>query len=560
MESILPNVEPTPETMALPIEDIDGYPGILSSPPPDFPSNQEPLQADSTSPQQAPPMVSQETVALPLEQITGSQAPPKAPGPLAPPQVFLPEDGMEQFGNFVLLNRVAFGGMAEVFRARLQGHVGFQRIVAVKRILPEYSEDPTFIQMFTDEARIAGSLTHPHIVQINELGEVDGIYYISMEFIDGIDLARVIKIRRTLEQPIPLGIILDITIPVCKALHYAHTALDPNNKPLNMIHRDVTPHNILISKKAEIKLTDFGIAKASQNISTTAVGELKGKLSYMSPEQAEGRPLDQRTDIFQVGIVLYEMLTLRKMFEGNSDKSVLHKIQNGLYPTPRQVTATIPELMEQITLKALAVDPKHRYQTAQELEQDLVKLRNNLPVQERSADVATFTTQILEQRDFLLAEMAANRGKPRPMSLANAPHQTPPIALGQQQTPGSETQARHVQTDKKKTAMLSGLIVFIMLVVGGVVGYFLLKEKPVPPQAPFSIQTRPPGAEVRLDGEKIGVTPLRINRPFDKQKHVLQLIKRGYRPFNHKFKLQHEGDGVDLFLSLNPNPKKRRKP
>ncbi len=563
----------TPPTMALPLEQVEGYlPQPPATPPTSTAFENLGLPMDGTSTQtqasdSEPPIV--ETVSLPLEQMTGSQKPPDNA------QSWSPEDGMERFGKFVLLNRIAFGGMAEVFRAKMEGAVGFQRIVAIKRILPEYSEDPTFIQMFTDEARIAGSLTHPHIVQINELGEVDGIYYISMEMIDGIDLARVIKIRRTLGMPIPLGIILDVVIPVCKALHYAHTAVDPNNNPLQMIHRDVTPHNILISKKGEIKLTDFGIAKAAQNIAQTAVGELKGKLSYMSPEQAEGRPVDQRTDIFQVGIVLYEMLTLHKMFEGNSDHSVLHKIQNAMYPAPRQIVANIPELMEQIVLRALAVHSNQRYQTAAELEHDLTNLRNSLPIQERNLDVSVFTLEIIAQRDQILADIAANRRDPRigiapplpqPSALQPPSQQgglpmapmldaaAPNIELGEPQKTEQELGGKSKSSSASKW---STIIIFIMLILGGIVGYLVLSgPKPKPPTAPLRIQTRPAGAIVLLDGQKVGQTPLKTLIPFDTRPHVLQLLKKGYKPFTHNFRLHQMGDEVDLFLNL---PKSKRR-
>lgn len=565
----------TPSTMALPLEQVQGYLPPMDSGIPKPPEIADlGLGNDGTSTQtQAsegePGIV--ETISLPIEQVTGSQKPPDSAKSLPP------DDGMERFGKFVLLNRIAFGGMAEVFRAKMEGAVGFQRIVAIKRILPEYSEDQTFIEMFTDEARIAGSLTHPHIVQINELGEVDGIYYISMEMIDGIDLARVIKIRRTLNMPIPMGIILDTVIPVCKALHYAHTAVDPNNNPLHMIHRDVTPHNILISKKGEIKLTDFGIAKAAQNIAQTAVGELKGKLSYMAPEQAEGRPLDQRTDIFQVGIVMYEMLTLRKMFEGNSDHSVLHKIQNAMYPPPRQLVSNIPEALERIVLKALAVDSTQRYQTAEELERDLTHLRNSLPVQERNRDVSGFTREILAQRDQILADIAANRRDPRigmapplpqpavpafpsnpPMPSPMAPPQLQPqVAIGDALQTESEVGGGSSSKSSKKS-MLSTIIVVVMLILGGVVGFLVMSgPPPKPPTAPLRIQTKPAGAIVLLDGQKVGTTPLKSNIPFDTKPHVLQLLKKGYRPFTHNFRLQHEGDEVDLFLSL-PKVKRRR--
>ena len=381
----------TAETVAYPFEDLESL----------DPSRSYKSQGSLSTP---------ETVALKTDQ--------KLPGVPANPLDGL-EDGQERFGKFVLMDRVALGGMAEVFRAKIEGLDGFQRLVAIKRILPEYSQDQHFVQMFKDEARIAGSLIHPNIVQIYELGENDSTYFISMEFIDGIDLARVIKIRRVLQQEIPLEIALSIGIAVCKATHYAHEACDPSGNPLNMIHRDVTPHNVLLSKKGEIKLADFGIAKASQNVSKTAIGELKGKLSYMSPEQAAGRTLDRRSDIFQIGILLYEMLTLKKMFEGNSDQSIMGKIQRADFPQLHSLRASLPGLLQQIVMKALAIDPNERYQNAQELEYELMNVQGQLQSPPDRYNVAPFTANIIEQRDRLLEQYNAARQQ-------RGPQQRPP--------------------------------------------------------------------------------------------------------------------------------------
>jgi serine/threonine protein kinase len=479
-------------------------------------------------------------------------------------------DNYEQFGKFVLINRIAIGGMAEVFRAKIEGIGGFQRIVAVKRILPEFSQDPVFIQMFEDEARIAGALTHPNIVQIHDLGEVEGIHYISMELIDGIDMARVIKIRRTLNQSIPLNVIIEVTIPVCRALHYAHTACNPNGKPLHMIHRDVTPHNIMISKNGEIKLTDFGIAKAAQNIAQTAVGELKGKLSYMSPEQAEGKPIDQRTDIFQLGITMYEMLTLRKMFEGQNDRSILSKIQHGQFPKPRTIAAHIPEPLEQITMRALAVSPAKRYQAAIELENDLHALRQSLPPPQQHCDIAAFTLEILEQRDQLLAEFANRRvsivlnndndvaAHPNLFSdpLRDAIPQDIPLA-----TTRTSFIDKIWQYASQNSRITGIIMILIMLVLGGLVGILALSNRsPKVQYAFFTLHSNPPGADVRLNGNLLGQTPISERKiPFDNKIQKIQFEKPGYLPFTREVKLQYSGQDITINALLQKGIPKTRK-
>ncbi|MEM1009584.1 MAG: serine/threonine-protein kinase, partial [Myxococcota bacterium] len=306
------------------------------------------------------------------------------------------------------------------------GQDGFQRLVAIKRILPEYSHDPSFIEMFKDEARIAGSLIHPNIVQIYELGEVKGTYYISMEYIEGIDLARIIKIRRALQQPIALEMILSICIAVCQALRYAHEENDLDGHPLNMIHRDVTPHNVLLSTKGEIKLTDFGIAKAAQNLSKTNVGELKGKLSYMSPEQAQGSFLDKRSDIYQVGIMLYELSTLKKMFEGNSDQTLLDRISHNQFTPPRTIAPNLSPMLEKIIYKALAHEPHERYQNAGQLAQALIHLKDQQQSPSHRFDVAPFVKEILVQRQQLLEQFQHPKRAPQPHT-QQPPHPQSPF-------------------------------------------------------------------------------------------------------------------------------------
>ena len=209
------------------------------------------------------------------------------------------------FGKYHLLERLAVGGMAELFLAKSFGAAGFERLLVIKKILPHMSEDEEFITMFIDEARIASTLSHSNIIQINELGKEGTDYYIAMEYVMGKDLSRVGEKMTQRKSTIPIPLAVLVTSRICEGLEYAHRKKDSTGKSLNIIHRDISPGNVLISYDGDVKLIDFGIAKAQNRMGRTTAGTLKGKFGYMSPEQVRGMPLDHRSDIFSVGILLY---------------------------------------------------------------------------------------------------------------------------------------------------------------------------------------------------------------------------------------------------------------
>jgi len=276
------------------------------------------------------------------------------------------------FGNkYLLLERVNVGGMAEVFKAKAFGVEGFERLTAVKRILPSIAEDQEFITMFIDEAKIAVQLTHANIAQIFDLGKVADSYFIAMEFVRGKDLRAIFDRVRKRGGTVPVPMACYTIMKVCEGLDYAHNKKDSAGRDLNLVHRDVSPQNVLLSYDGEIKLIDFGIAKAANKAGKTQAGILKGKFGYMSPEQVRGLPLDRRSDVFSVGIVLYELLTGERLFVGESDFSTLEKVRNVEIMPPSTYNRKIPEELEQIVLKALAKDVDDRYQTAMDLHDDL---------------------------------------------------------------------------------------------------------------------------------------------------------------------------------------------
>src|SRR3954468_12939384 len=278
-----------------------------------------------------------------------------------------------KFGNYLLLERIAVGGMAEVFVAKAFGVEGFERLLAIKKILPTMGEDVEFISMFVDEARIAVQLSHANIVQVLELGKHDENLYIAMEYISGRDLRQLIERFRKRQQPMPIPQACLIVAEVCEALDYAHRKRDASGRPLGIVHRDVSPQNVLVSFEGEVKLIDFGIAKAESRLQKTQAGILKGKFSYMSPEQVKGQALDGRSDVFACGILLWELVCGEKLFTGNSDYAVLDKVRMGLVPAPRSRNALLPEALEKVILKALATDPARRYQSASQLHDELAR-------------------------------------------------------------------------------------------------------------------------------------------------------------------------------------------
>ena len=261
--------------------------------------------------------------------------------------------------------------MAEVFKAKAFGVEGFERLVAVKRILPNIAEDEEFIAMFIDEAKISVQLQHANIAQIFDLGKVEDSFFIALEFVNGRDLRSIFDRSRQRGEVMPISQSAYVVMQVCEGLDYAHNKRDGQGRELHLIHRDISPQNVLIGYEGEIKLIDFGIAKAAGKASKTQAGILKGKFGYMSPEQVRGLPIDRRSDVFAVGIVLYELLTSERLFVGESDFSTLEKVRNVEILPPSSYNRKIPPELERIALKALAKDPEDRYQNAIDLHDDL---------------------------------------------------------------------------------------------------------------------------------------------------------------------------------------------
>ena len=290
-----------------------------------------------------------------------------------PPSPRLPVGG-SPYGPYRLLERVAMGGMAEVFKAKRTGVEGFEKVLAVKRILPHLSDNKEFVDMFIDEAKMVAGLAHPNIVQIFDLGKIEKSYYIAMEYVHGRDLRSILRRARERDVRIPLDLSALVVSKVCAALEFAHRKKDDRGQKMRIVHRDVSPQNILISFEGDVKLADFGIAKAATKASITDAGALRGKLLYMSPEQAWGKPMDRRSDVFSLGIVFYEMVTDHRPFLGSSEMSILEMVRECRVAKPSTLNPAVPEKLESVIMMALARDPDDRYQDAAEMYRDLERV------------------------------------------------------------------------------------------------------------------------------------------------------------------------------------------
>jgi serine/threonine protein kinase len=308
----------------------------------------------------------------------------------------------ERYGQYELLRKLATGGMAQIYLARHHGIEGFERLCVVKRILPHLAENEDFVQMFLDEARIAARLSHTNIVQIYDLGEQDETYFIAMEYIHGEDLRRVWRRAESQGQPLPLPIILRIIADAASGLDYAHKRAD-QGRQLSIVHRDISPQNILVSFEGTVKVVDFGIAKAADKATHTRSGVLKGKYSYMSPEQAAGeRSVDARTDVFALGVVLYELLTGTRLFKRGSDVQTLQAVTSCEVTPPSQVNPRVPQSLDEVVQKALTRLPEDRYPDALALQ---LALENWLIEHQQPASTAHVAAYLKElYADRLAAE------------------------------------------------------------------------------------------------------------------------------------------------------------
>jgi serine/threonine protein kinase len=341
-----------------------------------------------------------------------------------------------QFGRFELLERIGVGGMAEVWKARVAGIGGFEKIVVVKKILPAFAQNKTFVEMLLAEARLCAVLHHTNIVQTYENGEFEGQFYISMEWVQGHDLFKMLSRATSVSRRLPVEICLFVAAEVAKGLAYAHGAKDIQGRPLNIIHRDVSPSNVLISEAGEVKVMDFGVARATMDgqdrDGQSRAGVLKGKLGYMSPEQVTGQAFDHRSDIFSLGIILYESITLKRLFLGRTDLETLVNIRDARIEQKFRKHDYIEEPVRAILRRALARNPAERYANALEMHDDIVNLLFEQKIQVTNRTLGAFLGSLF---DPALDPSARPEGAappelapPAPLSAASRPSGSSPAA------------------------------------------------------------------------------------------------------------------------------------
>ncbi len=407
---------------------------------------------------------------------------------------------VRQFGKYVLVRKLAEGGMAEIFLAKQVGAEGFERNVVVKRMLKHLSGVTDFVGMFLDEARLAARLAHQNIVQIYDLGAADGCYFICMEYLAGEDFSTVLRTAGRRREYVPLNVTVRVIIDAAMGLHFAHEFADEEGKPLKLVHRDISPSNVFVTYQGQVKLLDFGIAKAESRVTNTTAGVVKGKYMYMAPEQARGIGVDRRADIFSLGVSLYEALTNVRPFAHDSDLAILNAVLKGQFTPPRKLRAEIPPELEAVVLKAMATNVEERYQTSAQFAGDLEAFAAGNTSSSGGTQVAMYMRESFGEKRITektripsLSSLAASGvdvpGFANPLSPRTDPETTvPPLKpktpAGQLAQAQGETGTMVVQTTAGRS---KGLLVAAAVTVGlagAGFGAYQAFLKPVPPPAP----------------------------------------------------------------------------
>ena len=355
---------------------------------------------------------------------------------------------MKPFGKYLLHERIATGGMAEVFKGSLLNESsGFERLVAIKVILPQLGEDRDFVSMFIDEAKIAVQLSHSNIAQILDLGREGDAYFIAMEYVHGRDLRAILERERKRRSAVPVAVACHVAMKIAAALHHAHNATGRDGRPLGVIHRDVSPQNVLVSFDGEVKVCDFGLAKAAGRATQTNAGVVKGKLAYLSPQQAHGEDIDHRSDLYSLGLVLFELLTGRRMFDRGNDIDTVLAVQRNETVRLREAAPSMPAHLEAIIARALSRDPERRYQTGMDFHDDLEMFIYEHGALVTRKDVAGYVRALFEESTAPSTVTAVIEEPPR--------HDTIPVAAPPDSEPPPDSDPAtlvRVPPDEDRTA------------------------------------------------------------------------------------------------------------
>ncbi|WP_043431331.1 serine/threonine protein kinase [Cystobacter fuscus] len=497
-------------------------------------------------------------------------------------------------GKYHLLRKIASGGMGQVFLAR-EHSGGIERLVVIKRVLPHLAEDEEFLAMFQEEAHLVAGLRHPNLITLLEWAQVEGRYCLAMEYVQGEDVRRLDRFARARGTPVPVGLALRIVAEASAGLHYAHQARDAEGRLLHLVHRDVSPQNILVGFDGGVKVIDFGVAKAAGSTSTTATGVLKGKYPYMSPEQADGRPVDGRSDLFALGVVLWELLTGHRLFKGESDLMTLRLVRDCQVPPPSLLNPALPAGLDALVLRALGPTPEARFPDCGAFRlaiEDFI-VQNRLSASsahlsawlrelyaERIANEANPASldQLTEDSDLDARSNTSRSGSDaRSLSLTIAPL-TPTTHTGESGKRVYVTRTVSPEAPRRRVRWgWAAMGLGVSLLVGGAAVILLRQEKPAPVPPPITasapplavppeprprpvsltVRSEPAGARVEVEGAPYGETPLELPLEPNAPPVTLALTLEGYEPTSRRVSA---GDAPELSVKLRPRQAAQKPP
>jgi serine/threonine-protein kinase len=478
--------------------------------------------------------------------------PPAPSGPADPGEGVVSDADGEglpcRFGKYTLIRKLATGGMAELFLAIQKSMAGFEKLIVIKRILPAMNKDRAFIDMLLHEARIAATLSHPNIVQVFDVGEVDGAYFIAMEHVHGEDLRSIVRhMKKKDVVEFPLEHALSIVLGMCSGLAYSHDKRDLDGTALNIVHRDVSPQNVVVTFTGDVKVVDFGIAKSDAKLEDSSKsGHLKGKVPYMSPEQARGEPIDWRSDIFATGVILFELTTGKRLFKGTSEYDTLKLICDREYPLPSQARLGYPRELEVIVMRALAKDRAQRWQSAREMQGAIEEFVRKERLAVSTIALSKFMQGLFE--DKLASQKEALLQGKQLADIIALEQSSDSMGSIDTRTPISSTggAARTLTEVGSPRGLGRGLWVAagaasIVLTAAGIAVWArhgqteAVQATPVPEAIPargvIAIASDPPGAAIVVNGEaRTETTPARLPRLELGAPYELRLTKDGFEP------------------------------
>jgi serine/threonine-protein kinase len=441
----------------------------------------------------------------------------------------------KRFGKYTLIRKLAVGGMAELFLALQRSVAGFEKLIVVKRVLPHLAKDQAFVELLLAEARIAATLNHPNVAHIYDVGEVDGQFYIAMEHIHGEDLRSIVRqMKKVGVTAFPLEHTLAIVLGCCAGLAYAHEKRDLDGEPMNIVHRDVSPQNILITFTGDVKLVDFGIAKASRSSTTEdgETGQIKGKVPYMSPEQAQGLPLDARSDIFSLGIILFELCTGKRLFRGANEVETLRMIVEGEYPRPRSLNPNLHPRLEEIILRSLEKDPNRRYQSARDMQSDLEDYIREAQLKVSSLSLANWMQKLFEEKLAQQREMLAQGLQLAEVIAAQA-------AAEEEALRSQEATSSGVRSRQGSRAPLIVVALVAVAAAAGAVWWAATRRPPGPPTGPgvITVRSDPPGAAILIDGQRRSERTPATLRQLPLGRYTVTITADGFVPYRQPVEL-----------------------